>query len=179
MRLLGAKVLFLTNAAGGINFDYKPGDFMLIEDHIMNVPSPLIGGNVYELGVRFPDQSNVYDTALREIVAKTAKKIGQPLRRGVYIQMQGPQYESKAEIRAARVLGADAVGMSTASEAVAAAHCGFKTVGISCISNLACGVGKSPLSQEEVEETAKRVSREFKHLITESIRAIGETLKRK
>jgi purine-nucleoside phosphorylase len=176
MRLMGAKVLFLTNAAGGINFDYKPGDFMLIEDHIMNVPSPLIGENVAEMGVRFPDSSNVYDSELRKTVKKTAEKIGQPLREGVYIQMQGPQYESKAEIRMARTLGADAVGMSTASEAVAAAHCGFKTVGISCVSNLACGVGNAPLSQEEVEETAKRVSKEFKKLITESVKTIGETL---
>jgi purine-nucleoside phosphorylase len=175
MRLMGAKVLFLTNAAGGINFDFKPGDFMLIEDHILNVPSPLIGANVDELGVRFPDMSNVYDKDLCEIVAKTAEKIGQPLRRGVYIQMQGPQYESKAEIRAARVLGADAVGMSTATEAVAAAHCGFRTVGISCVSNLACGVGNAPLSQEEVEETAKKVSREFKALITASIESINNT----
>jgi purine-nucleoside phosphorylase len=176
MRLMGAKVLFLTNAAGGINFDYKPGDFMLIEDHILNVPSPLIGANVSEMGVRFPDMSNVYDKGLRDTVKATAKKIEQPLREGVYIQMQGPQYESKAEIRMARTLGADAVGMSTASEAVAAAHCGFKTVGISCISNLACGVGNAPLSQEEVEETAKKVSREFKKLVTESIKAIGENL---
>jgi purine-nucleoside phosphorylase len=176
MRLMGAKFLFLTNAAGGINFDYKPGDFMLIEDHILNVPSPLIGANIDELGVRFPDMSNVYDKALRETVAKTAEEIGQPLRRGVYIQMQGPQYESKAEIRAARVLGADAVGMSTATEAVAAAHCGFKTVGISCVSNLACGVGNAPLSQEEVEETARRVSREFKTLVSASIKSIKYTL---
>jgi purine-nucleoside phosphorylase len=173
MRLMGAKFLFLTNAAGGINFDYKPGDFMLIEDHILNVPSPLNGANIDELGVRFPDMSNVYDKSLRETVIKTADAIGQPLRKGVYIQMQGPQYESKAEIRAARVLGADAVGMSTATEAVAAAHCGFKTVGISCVSNLACGVGNAPLSQEEVEETAKKVSREFKTLVSASIKAIG------
>jgi purine-nucleoside phosphorylase len=176
MRLLGAKILLLTNAAGGINFDYKPGDFMLIEDHILNVPSPLIGANVAEMGVRFPDMSNVYDSTLRGIVRETAKKIGQPLREGVYIQMQGPQYESKAEIRMARAMGADAVGMSTASEAVAAAHCGFITVGISCISNLACGVGNAPLSQEEVEETAKKVSREFKKLVTASINSIGENI---
>jgi purine-nucleoside phosphorylase len=168
MRLMGAKVLFLTNAAGGINFDYKPGDFMLIEDHILNVPSPLLGKNVDEMGVRFPDMSNVYDSELREVVKNTAKRIGEPLREGVYIQMQGPQYESKAEIRMARILGADAVGMSTAAEAVAAAHCGFKTVAVSCVSNLACGVGNAPLSQEEVEETAKKVAKEFKALITEA-----------
>jgi purine-nucleoside phosphorylase len=176
MRMMGAKVLFLTNAAGGVNFDYKPGDFMLIEDHIMNVPSPLLGENVDELGVRFPDMSNVYDKTLRETIKKTAARIGQPLREGVYLQMQGPQYESKAEIRMARTMGADAVGMSTAVEAVAAAHCGFKTAGISCISNLACGVGNTPISQEEVEETAKKVSKEFKVLITEAVKDIGTCL---
>ncbi|MDR0992495.1 MAG: purine-nucleoside phosphorylase [Ruminococcus sp.] len=176
MKMMGAKVLFLTNASGGINFDYKPGDFMLIEDHIMNVPSPLIGANVDELGVRFPDMSNVYDKTLRETVKATAARIGQKLHEGVYIQMQGPQYESKAEIRMARTMGADAVGMSTAVEAVAAAHCGLKTVAISCVSNLACGVGNAPLSQEEVEETAKKVSKEFKALITEAVKDISADL---
>lgn len=173
MKLMGAKVLFLTNAAGGVNYDYHAGDFMLISDQICMAPSPLIGENADELGPRFPDMSNIYDRDLREIVRNAAKDLGIPLQEGVYIQLTGPNYESPAEIRMVRTLGADAVGMSTACEAIAANHCGLKTVGISCISNLACGITDKPLTHKEVQETADRVAPLFKKLITESVIRLG------
>lgn len=173
MKLMGAKVLFLTNAAGGVNYDYHAGDFMLISDQICMAPSPLIGENADELGPRFPDMSNIYDRDLREIVRNAAKDLGIPLQEGVYIQLTGPNYESPAEIRMVRTLGADAVGMSTACEAIAADHCGLKTVGISCISNLACGITDKPLTHKEVQETADRVAPLFKKLITESVIRLG------
>lgn len=176
MKMMGAKILFLTNAAGGVNFDYHAGDFMLISDHICMAPSPLIGENADELGVRFPDMSNIYNAELREIVRSTAKRIGVPLREGVYIQLTGPNYESPAEIRMVRTLGADAVGMSTACEAVAANHAGMKVVGISCISNMACGITDKPLTHAEVQETADRAAPLFKKLITESLTELGGTL---
>ena len=169
MRLMGARTLFLTNASGGINTEFKPGDFMLISDQICMAPSPLIGENLDELGTRFPDMSNIYDRELRGIVRNTAKTLDIPLREGVYIQLTGPNYESPAEIRMYRTLGADAVGMSTACEAIAANHCGFKVVGISCISNLACGITDTPLSHKEVQETADKAAPLFRELITESI----------
>lgn len=169
MRLMGARTLFLTNASGGINTEFKPGDFMLISDQICMAPSPLIGENLDELGTRFPDMSNIYDRELRGIVRNTAKTLDIPLREGVYIQLTGPNYESPAEICMYRTLGADAVGMSTACEAIAANHCGFKVVGISCISNLACGITDTPLSHKEVQETADKAAPLFRELITESI----------
>ncbi len=173
MKLMGAKVLFLTNAAGGVNYDYHAGDFMLISDQICMAPSPLIGENIDEIGPRFPDMSNIYDRDLREVVRNAAKDLGIPLQEGVYIQLTGPNYESPAEIRMVRTLGADAVGMSTACEAIAANHCGLKTVGISCISNLACGITDKPLTHKEVQETADRVAPLFKELITESVIRLG------
>lgn len=173
MKLMGAKVLFLTNAAGGVNYDYHAGDFMLISDQICMAPSPLIGENADEIGPRFPDMSNIYDRDLREIVRNAAKDLGIPLQEGVYIQLTGPNYESPAEIRMVRTLGADAVGMSTACEAIAANHCGLKTVGISCISNLACGITDKPLTHKEVQKTADRVAPLFKKLITESVIRLG------
>ncbi len=176
MRLMGAKLLFLTNAAGGVNFTYHAGDFMLISDQICMAPSPLIGENLDELGVRFPDMSNIYDRELREIVRSTAAEMKIPLREGVYIQLTGPNYESPAEIRMVRAMGADAVGMSTACEAIAANHCGFRTVGISCISNLACGVTASPLSHAEVQETADKAAPLFKKLVTGSVINLAKKL---
>ena len=173
MKLMGAKVLFLTNAAGGVNYDYHAGDFMLISDQICMAPSPLIGENADEIGPRFPDMSNIYDRDLRKVVRNAAKDLGIPLQEGVYIQLTGPNYESPAEIRMVRTLGADAVGMSTACEAIAANHCGLKTVGISCISNLACGITDKPLTHKEVQETADRVAPLFKKLITESVIRLG------
>lgn len=176
MKLMGAKVLFLTNASGGVNFDYSAGDFMLISDQICMAPSPLIGENLDELGPRFPDMSNIYDRELRKTVRDTAASLGIKLQEGVYIQLTGPNYESPAEIRMVRTLGADAVGMSTACEAIAANHCGFKTVGISCVSNLACGMTDKPLSHAEVQETADKAAPLFRQLVTESIKNISASL---
>jgi len=174
MKLMGAEVLFLTNAAGGVNMDYKPGDLMLIRDHISAlVPSPLIGPNSNSLGPRFCDMSDTYDARLRQVIKKTAENLEIPLREGVYMQFTGPQYETPAEIRMARVLGADAVGMSTACEAVAANHMEMHICGISCITNMAAGVTDQPLSHEEVQETADKTAPLFKRLVTESIAAIA------
>ena len=173
MKLMGAKVLFLTNAAGGINRSFNAGDFMLITDQIsMSVPSPLIGENIDELGVRFPDMSEVYSRRLRKIIENSAVTAGVPLRRGVYIQTTGPQYETPAEIRAYERLGADAVGMSTAIEAIAARLAGMEICGISCISNLAAGISVNPLTHAEVQETADRVAPLFKKLVTQAIKDI-------
>lgn len=174
MKLMGAKVLFLTNAAGGIQLGMKPGDFMLIKDQIASfVPSPLRGANIDELGVRFPDMSQIYDPALRGIVKKAAVELGIDLKEGTYLQLSGPQYESPKEVAMCRTLGADAVGMSTACEAIAARHMGMRIVGISCISNLACGISAKPLSHKEVQEAADAVAPKFKALVTETILGIG------
>jgi len=176
MKLMGAKVLFLTNASGGTNFEYTPGDFMLIKDHISTaVPSPLMGENIDELGPRFPDMSNVYDQDLRDIIKGCAKDLAIPIKEGVYMQFTGPAYESPAEVKMARILGADAVGMSTACEAVAANHMGMRICGISCITNLAAGMTDQPLSHKEVQETADKVALQFKQLVTESIKRIAGT----
>ena len=170
MKLLGAGILFLTNAAGGVNPEFSAGDFMLIKDQIASfVPSPLIGANLEELGPRFCDMSEVYDKDLQEIIRKTAKELGIPLQEGVYIQLTGPNFETPAEVKMCRTLGADAVGMSTACEGIAANHMGMKICGISCISNLACGLTDQPLSHQEVQETADRVAPLIEKLVTASI----------
>ncbi len=175
MKMMGAKVLFLTNAAGGVNFNYKSGDFMMITDHISDfVPSPLIGENIEELGLRFPDMSHVYDLDLQAIIRNTAKESDIPLQEGVYIQFTGPNFETPHEVKMCRILGADAVGMSTACEAMAAKHMGMKVCGISCISNLCAGMTEQPLTHEEVQETADRVAPLFKKLITDSIKNIAK-----
>ena len=177
LKLMGAEVLFLTNASGGVNHEFSAGDFMLIQDKIADfVPSPLIGANIEELGPRFCDMSEVYDKKLREIIKDTAKELYIPLKEGVYIQLTGPNFETPAEVRMCRILGADAVGMSTACEGIAANHMGMKICGISCISNLACGMTEEPLSHEEVQATADRVAPLFKKLITASIVNIAEGL---
>lgn len=174
MKMMGAEILFLTNAAGGVNFDFSAGDFMLIEDQISCfVPSPLIGANIDELGVRFPDMSEIYSRAMREAISNAAVELGIPLKKGVYVQLTGPAYETPHEVKMCRILGGDAVGMSTACEAVAARHMGMKICGISCISNLACGMTEQPLSHTEVQETADRVAPLFKQLITASIERIA------
>lgn len=175
MKMMGAKVLFLTNAAGGVNTKYKSGDFMMIKDHISNfVPSPLIGENIEELGVRFPDMSHVYDTNLQEVIRSTAKTLNISIQEGVYIQFTGPNFETPHEVKMARILGADAAGMSTACEAMAANHMGMKICGISCITNLCAGLSSNPLTHSEVQETADRVAPLFKNLITETITNIGK-----
>lgn len=169
MKMMGAKILFLTNAAGGINDAFKIGDFMVIEDHISSfVPSVLIGKNDESLGVRFPDMSNVYSKRLNDIIFSTAEEMGLKLKRGVYVQFTGPNFETPAEIRMAEIIGADAVGMSTALEAMAAIHCGMEVCGISVISNLACGKSKTPITSEEVNVTADKVAPLFRKLITQS-----------
>ena len=170
MGMLGAKVLFLTNAAGGMQKGMHAGDFMLITGHISSfVPSPLIGPNIEELGTRFPDMSEVYKKDLQEIIRNTAMNCGIPLKEGVYVQTTGPNYETPEEIRMYRSLGADAVGMSTACEAMAANHMGMRVCGISCISNLAAGISENPLTHAEIQETADRVAPLFQQLITASI----------
>lgn len=177
MGMLGAKIVMLTNAAGGVNFDFHPGDLMLITDQITTaVPSPLIGPNIEELGVRFPDMSEVYNKELQDVIRKAGANTGVALKEGVYMQFTGPSYETPAEIRMCRTLGGDAAGMSTACEAMAARHMGMKVCGISCITNLAAGMSTQKLDHKEVQETADRVAEDFKRLVTESIRLIGETL---
>lgn len=173
MGLMGAKKLILTNAAGGVNPDYKPGDFMLITDHITTgIPSPLIGANPQELGVRFPDMSEVYNGGLRSMIRQEADKLGIRLQEGVYVQLTGPAYETPAEVRMCRIWGGDAVGMSTACEALAAHHMGIKVCGISCITNLAAGLSSGQLDHKEVQETADRVAVQFKQLISAVIGSI-------
>lgn len=175
MRLLGAEILFLTNAAGGVNPEFAAGDFMLIKDQIASfVPSPLIGPNLENLGPRFCDMSEVYDKDLQELIRRTAKSLGITLREGTYIQLTGPNFETPAEVRMCRILGADAVGMSTACEGIAANHMGMRICGISCISNLACGLSDQPLSHQEVQETADRVAPLFEKLVTAAIINMGK-----
>lgn len=177
MKLMGAKVLFLTNASGGINTEFRAGDLMLIQDQISDfVPSPLIGANMEELGTRFPDMSEIYDKKLQQIIKKTAAVNDIPLEQGVYIQLTGPNFESPAEVRMCRILGADAVGMSTACEAVAANHMRMHICGISCIANMACGITPDPLSHKEVQEAADRVAPRFKKLVTKSIINIAKEI---
>ena len=175
MHLMGAEILFLTNACGSANPAYQAGDFMLLTDHILySVPNPLIGANAEELGVRFPDMSEVYDSALRKEIFACAKDLGISLREGVYMQFSGPSFETPAEVKMAHILGADAVGMSTACEAVAGRHCGMRICGISCISNLGAGLSEEPLSDEDVKVVANRVAPLFKKLVTEAIIRIGK-----
>lgn len=170
MGLLGIKKLILTNAAGGINSSFHPGDFMMITDHITTgVPSPLIGANPEELGVRFPDMSEVYSKRMQAIIRDAAAACGISLKEGVYVQLTGPNYETPAEIRMCRSWGGDAVGMSTACEAMAARHMGLEVCGISCITNLAAGMSQQQLNHKEVQEIADRVSISFKKLVTEII----------
>ena len=170
MGLLGARKLLLTNAAGGVNTSFTPGDLMLITDHISAfVPSPLRGENPQELGPRFPDMSRVYDEEMGRAVLEAGEKLGESLQQGVYLQWQGPNYETPAEIRMFRTLGADAVGMSTVCEAIAARHMGLRVCAVSCITNMACGILPQPLSHEEVQQTADRVKDKFQALVLESL----------
>ena len=166
MAKLGVKLLILTNAAGGVNPDYRPGDLMFVTDHInFSGTNPLIGVSDPELGVRFPDVTDLYSAGLRLKIKLAAVDAGIGLRQGVYMMFSGPSYETPAEIRMARILGADAVGMSTVPEAIVAAQCGVKCLGISCITNLAAGVSPNKLSHEEVMETAAMAHGKFRSLI--------------
>ncbi len=174
MRMLGAEILFLTNASGGINTEFGAGDFMLITDHISNfAPNPLIGENIEELGTRFPDMSEVYNKELCDVIRKAASDNGIPLKEGIYVQLTGPSFETPAEIRMLKTLGADAVGMSTVVEAIAANHSGMKVCGISCVCNLAAGLSPDPLTHEEVQAAANEAAPKFKKLVTESIISFG------
>ncbi len=175
MKLMGAQILFLTNAAGGVNTSFHAGDLMLIRDHIsVFAPNPLIGANIDELGVRFPDMSTIYDRKLQQLIRGTARENGIYLQEGVYAQLTGPSFESPAEIRMMRTLGCDAVGMSTVVEAIAANHMGMKVCGISCISNLAAGMTDNPLTHEEVQEAADMAAPNFKKLVTESVKGMKQ-----
>ena len=177
MKMMGAEVLFLTNAAGGIMQGMHAGDLMMITGQIASfIPSPLRGANIDELGVRFPDMSQIYDLDLQRIVRRAALDLGIDIKEGTYLQFTGPQYESPQEITMSRTLGADAVGMSTACEAITARHMGMKVLGISCISNMACGISPTPLSHKEVQEVADQVAPKFKALVTEIITNIGKQL---
>ncbi|MBE5831326.1 MAG: purine-nucleoside phosphorylase [Butyrivibrio sp.] len=174
MKMLGAKILFLTNAAGGLGEGFNAGDLMLITDHIsIFAPNPLIGPNVDELGPRFADMSNVYDKDLQDVIRKTAKDNGIDLKEGVYCQLTGPSFESPAEIRLLGKLGVSAVGMSTVNEAIAANHMGMRICGVSCISNLAAGISETPLCHEEVQEAADKAAPLFTKLVKESIKGFS------
>ena len=163
---LGIKQLIVTNAAGGVNQSFKPGDLMLITDHLnLAGTNPLIGKNDDRLGPRFPDMSNAYDPALMAVAEDAAAQQKLQLQKGVYAWFTGPNYETPAEVRMARVLGADAVGMSTVPEVLVAVHGGVKVLGISCITNMAAGILDQPLSHQEVMETAKMVEQRFKQLV--------------
>ncbi len=175
MKLLGAEILFLTNASGGVNTSFHAGDLMLITDHISCfAPNPLIGTNIEELGTRFPDMTHVYDRELQTVIKAAARERHIFLQQGVYAQLTGPSFETPAEIRMLRTLGCDAVGMSTAVEAVAAAHMGMKICGISCVCNLAAGMTANPLSHREVQEAADKAAPAFKSLVTESVKNFGK-----
>ena len=170
MKKMGAEILVLSNASGGLHKEWGAGALMMMTDQISSfVPSPLIGPNAETFGTRFPDMSYIYDPELQEILRSTAKESGITLYEGVYLQASGPQYESPAEIRMFRTLGADAVGMSTTVEAIAAVHAGMRVCGVSCICNPAAGISDRPLSHREVQEAADAAGPLFRQLIRNSI----------
>lgn len=174
---LGIKALVVTNAAGGINAQFSVGDLMAITDHLnLAGYNPLVGPNDEQLGPRFPDMSNAYDAGFLEVLRASAKDEQVTLREGVYVSLSGPSYETPAEIRMLRTLGADAVGMSTVPEVIVAAHMGVKVAGISCITNLAAGLSKQKLSHAEVSETADRVKHVFSRLLTRFLSNLGKSL---
>ena len=173
MARLGIKTLILTNAAGAVNTAFSPGDLMLISDFInFSGKNPLTGPNIDALGPRFPDMSRAYDRRLRALAAQVAAKGGIALREGVYAWFNGPTYETPAEIRMARVLGADAVGMSTVPETIAAVHAGMRVLGVSCLTNMAAGILDAPLTHAEVTETAERARGDFRTLVDGVIAAL-------
>lgn len=173
MGMMGAKTLIVTNACGGINPNFEIGNLMIIRDHISQfVESPLLGKNISELGVRFPDMTEVYNKELGDKIESIAKEKGIDIKNGVYCQFSGPNYETPAEIKMAGILGADAVGMSTAIEAMAARHMGMKVCGISLITNLAAGISKVELSEEEVIEEGEKASEYFVDLVLDFIKTL-------
>ena len=173
MKLLGVSKLIVTNAAGAVNKNFNAGDLMVITDHInLSGSNPLFGQNLDEFGPRFPDMSQAYNLELRNKVLTAGKDLGINLREGVYIMFSGPTYETPAEIRMARTIGGDAVGMSTVPEVIVANHCGIKTVGISCLTNMAAGILEQPLNHEEVIETSNKVKNDFITLMNKVIEII-------
>ena len=174
-KLLGAKAVILTNAAGAVNASYHPGDVMVVSDHIkLTGASPLRGRNVDEFGPRFFDVTRMYTPELRALALDCAEGTGLTVHEGVYMFFTGPQFETPAEIRAARVLGADAVGMSTVTEALTAAHCGMPLLCLSVMTNMAAGVLDRPLTSEEVDETAKMIAERFSGYVARIVDRIGE-----
>jgi purine-nucleoside phosphorylase len=173
MKALGISKLIVTNAAGGVNKSFTPGDLMLIKDHINFAgTNPLMGKNIEEFGPRFPDMSNAFDKELIDVARKCADKNGIAVQTGVYMMFTGPNYETPAEIRMSRVLGGDAVGMSTVPEVMAANHCGMKVLGVSCITNMAAGILDQPLNHQEVMDTAEKVKTKFVTLVKEIVQNI-------
>lgn len=174
MKELGIEQLIVTNAAGGVNETFSPGDLMLISDHINNMGNnPLIGPNDAQMGVRFPDMSEAYSKELRLLARKIAEKINLSIQEGVYVGNTGPTYETPAEVRMLRTMGVDAVGMSTVPEVIVARHAGMKVLGISCISNMAAGILDQPLNHEEVIETTEKVKAHFLQYVKEIVAAMG------
>lgn len=174
MKRLGMETMIVTNAAGGVNIDFEPGDLMLIRDHINWLfANPLIGPNDESVGVRFPDMSEPYSERLQQVAREAGKEAGISLREGIYLATSGPSYETPAEIRMMRKLGADAVGMSTVPEVIAARHAGIEVLGISCIANAGAGILDVPLTHDEVIETTERIRSDFLKLIKTILRNLG------
>ena len=174
LRLLGCDTLIVTNAAGCVNTGWKAGDLMLITDQIkIFMESPLRGENLPQFGVRFPDASHLYTPALRDVARQAAGELGIELKEGVYMYFPGPQYETPAEVRFARIAGADAVGMSTAPEVIVAGHCGMQVLGFTLLSNMAAGILDQPLSEEEVLEAAEACKDKFSRLVLACLKRIG------
>ena len=177
MKLLGAKALILTNAAGAVNTSYRPGDIMIVSDHIkMTGPSPLRGPNVEEFGPRFFDTTYMYTPSLRKLALECAEGCDLNVHEGVYFFFTGPQFETPAEIRAVRILGGDAVGMSTVTEALTAAHCGLPLLCLSVMTNMAAGVLDRALTSEEVDETAQTISTRFGQYVRKIVSAMPEVI---
>ncbi|XWN52475.1 purine-nucleoside phosphorylase [Anoxybacillus flavithermus] len=175
MKALGVEQLVVTNAAGGVNESFEPGDLMIISDHINNMGgNPLIGPNDSALGVRFPDMSEAYSKRLRQLAKDVANDIGLRVREGVYVANTGPAYETSAEIRMIRVMGGDAVGMSTVPEVIVARHAGMEVLGISCISNMAAGILDQPLTHDEVIETTEKVKADFLRFVKAIVRNMAK-----
>jgi purine-nucleoside phosphorylase len=173
MKNLGVEKLIVTNAAGGVNLGFKPGDLMIIKDHInYSFSNPLIGGNDEKVGPRFTDMTEAYNRDFISVARTAGEKLGITLQEGTYFMFSGPTYETPSEIKMVRILGGDAVGMSTVPEVIAARHSGLKVLGISCITNMAAGILNQPLNHEEVIETSTKVKDKFISLINEIIRTI-------
>ncbi|MBU8879193.1 purine-nucleoside phosphorylase [Bacillus sp. FJAT-29790] len=174
MKELGISQLIVTNAAGGVNTNFSPGDLMLVSDHINNMGSnPLIGPNDSRFGVRFPDMSEAYSKESRQLAKEIAAKLELKIQEGVYVGNTGPTYETPAEVRMIRILGGDAVGMSTVPEVIVARHAGLKVLGISCISNMAAGILDQPLNHEEVIETTEKVKVDFLRYVKALVKELG------